>query len=191
MRKILQLISSSYSEKESKNYDNFKPKSDDIKILIEAAKEALTIFPNIPGACFPLSSFLASLIRDNTNYPIHAIAGSLYIDNEKVFDNENDDFKSLFKSTNLDWDGHCWIIFGNYLCDISICRTAYSKYAPIILKNKILSMMGEGKGIFICPVDKLLDYGLNFIPKYVLTNKEISIGFNSAFYLINNKNKDS
>ena len=187
MKKILNLISLSYNEKESENYANFKPKKNEIDTLIEAAKEALSIFPNIPGACVPLSSLLASLIRDNTNYPIHAIAGSLYIDNKKVFHNESDDFKALFKKTNLEWDGHCWIIFGNYLCDISICRTAYSNLSPVILKNKILSTMGEGKGIFICPIDKLLDNGFNFIPKYVLTDEEITIGFNSACYLINKK----
>ena len=187
MEKILNLISLSYNEKESENYANFKPKKNEIDTLIEAAKEALSIFPNIPGACVPLSSLLASLIRDNTNYPIHAIAGSLYIDNKKVFHNESDDFKALFKKTNLEWDGHCWIIFGNYLCDISICRTAYSNLSPVILKNKILSTMGEGKGIFICPIDKLLDNGFNFIPKYVLTDEEITIGFNSAYYLINKK----
>ncbi len=48
MEKILNLISLSYNEKESENYANFKPKKNEIDTLIEAAKEALSIFPNIP-----------------------------------------------------------------------------------------------------------------------------------------------
>ncbi|PUE65034.1 hypothetical protein [Arcobacter caeni] len=145
MEKILNLISLSYNEKESENYANFKPKENEIDTLIEAAKEALSIFPNIPGACVPLSSLLTSLIRDNTNYPIHAIAGSLYIDNKKVFHNESDDFKALFKKTNLEWDGHCWIILEIIYVIFQYVELRIQTFLPLYLKIKYFQQWEKGK----------------------------------------------
>lgn len=66
-----------------------------------------------------MSVLWTAFIKDNTEYPIHVVAGSLYIDDKKIFGNNatSKQIKDIFSNSNLDWDGHCWVIFGNFICD--------------------------------------------------------------------------
>ena len=135
-----------------------------------------------------MTAMWAAFIRDNTEYPVHAVAGSLFVDGNHVFGSSltTVQVKKAFSGTNLDWDGHCWIIFGNLIADVSLFRTAYSEASPPILKNKVLSEFGEGRGLFIAPIETTRQAGFVYEPKYVLTNDEITRLFNGARSMMKN-----
>jgi hypothetical protein len=160
-----------------------------IDTIINAGEEVLKLFPDIPGSCVPMSALWTAFIKDNTKYPIYVIAGSLYIDDKNIFGNNItlEETKKVFSNSNLDWDGHCWVLFGNLICDISIFRTAYSKSSPKLLKEKILSIFGENKGLFIVPLEEISKIGMRYETKYVLTDDEITSLFKGAYYLIEHR----
>lgn len=189
MKKIQELINNSYDEKEANRYKSFITDKDALNLTVEIGREVLTLFPDIPGACVPMSSMWGALIRDNSNYPVHVVAGTLSIDNTLVFGEQSDkcNYKTLFKSSDLDWNGHCWIVFGNYICDISICRTAYSGRASSTLKNKIVSMFGEKGGLFLNTYSNLENTGFKYKEEYVLTDEEISKMFTAATFIMDRK----
>ena len=89
-----------------------------------------------------------------------------------------------FTGTNLDWDGHCWVIFGNLLGDVSLFRTAYSEASPPALKHKIITEFGEGHGLLISPLESLTQTCIAYDAQYVLTDDEITGLYNSARNII-------
>lgn len=183
---LSKLIEVSYSKVDAKAACSFLPDELAIQQLTDVGKKVLTIFPYTPGACALLTAMWVAFIRDNTKYPIHAVAGSLFIDGNHVFGNDStaNQIKKVFSDTNLDWDGHCWVIFGNLIADISLFRTAYSETSPLILKKKVLSEFGEGKGFFIAPIETSRKSGIVYEPKYVLTDDEIARLYKGARSMI-------
>ncbi len=57
------------------------------------------------------------------------------------------DGKELFSESNLDWDGHAWVVYGDWLADVSVCRTADAGSLRIVSKY-IAKELGKGKGLF-------------------------------------------
>lgn len=186
---LSRLITESYSAVEAESALNFQPTETAISQLAEAGKAVLQVFPYKAGACALMSAMWIASIRDNTKYPIHAVAGSLFIDGYHLFgrDAAANQTKGAFNGTNLDWDGHCWIIFGNLIGDISLFRTAYSDNSPRVLKEKVISVFGEGRGLFVMSYDATLEYGIRYEPKYVLTDDEITGLCKGIFSMIENQ----
>lgn len=173
---LSKIIESSYSKADAIAACSFRPNKLDVQQLQDVGSKVLTIFPYTPGACALMSAMWAAFIRKTTEYPIHVVAGSLFVDGNHIFGNDStaNQLKKELSRTNSDWDGHCWIIFGNQIADISIFRTAYSETSSPILKKKILSEFGEGKGFLIAPTETLREKGIVYDSKYVLTDEEIS-----------------
>jgi len=185
-QKLFSLIAASYSDAHAKSAMSFQPSEFAVEQLVDAGKEVLTRFPWKPGACALMTAMWTAFIRDKTEYPIHAFAGSLLVDGVHVFgsDSTENQTKNAFVETNLDWDGHCWIVFGNLIGDVSLFRTAYSDASPPALKTKILAEFGTGRGLFIAPLSTLAEAGIVYDAQYALTDNEITGLFNGARTMI-------
>jgi hypothetical protein len=59
------------------------------------------------------------------------------------------DGKKLFSESNASWNGHAWVMFGHYLADVPIFRTAYSTRSPPRLAAHVRKEFGEGRGLLI------------------------------------------
>lgn len=182
------LIAESYDATEADRAIAFQPSEFAVEQLVDAGREVLTRFPYKPGTCALMTAMWTAFIRDNTEYPIHVVAGALIIDDKLVFgaDPSANQTKGAFSGTNLDWDGHCWIVFGNLIGDVSLFRTAYSDASPFLLKKKILAEFGEGHGLFLCSAEDLARTGIRYDPQYVLTNDEITGLLQAALAMIEN-----
>ncbi|MEH2006476.1 hypothetical protein [Nostoc sp.] len=134
-----------------------------------------------------MSAMWTAMIRDNTNIPVHMIAGSLDMRGRRIFGNDKNmhEINDAFSKSNLDWDGHCWVVFGDDIGDISLFRTAYSQESPEWLRNIIRTQFGEGRGMVLAPPSKMLENGLVYTPRYVLKNSEIT-GLIKSIKLITN-----
>jgi hypothetical protein len=174
-KKIFNLIEESYDKEQAKVASQFKLSKDAIEILIKASKDVLVKISDKPGACAHMSALLAGFVQNDTDYPIHVVAGSFSIDGYTYFRNDksSDSINTGFKSFNLDWDGHCWIMLGDYVGDISIFRTAYLGYDNR-LRDTIISRFGEGKGFLFDTINNLKGKGLVYNPRYVLKYDEIT-----------------
>ena len=171
---LKQLITLAYNIKEAENYFQFR--LDNPQILISSAKEILANLPHSFGACAMLSAVWAAILRDRYSIPAIAVAGDLKIENITVFQCKNNiPEKSKYgKEKPETWDGHCWIEVNDYVGDLSIFRTAYAISGPSILKEFILSNFGNGKGCLICSHQELNQMGMEYLPKFVLNESQVT-----------------
>jgi hypothetical protein len=191
--KVRELIAESYNAAEADCALAFIPDDHAQQQLLDAGKAVLQGFPRQVGACALMTAMWVAFIRANTPYPIHAIAGALLIDGRPIFGRNAcaRDVKRAFTGTNLDWDGHCWIIFGNLIGDLSICRTAYSRESPPLLNQRIVSAFGKGRGLLAAPADAFLQAGMRYEPYYVITDNEITGLFQGALSIMEKQRAES
>lgn len=187
--KLASLITASYGKADADAAMSFRPDEFAVQQLADAGKEVLRLFPYTPGACALMTAMWVAFIRDNTEYPIHAFAGSLFVDGVHVFgsDKKANQTKGAFTGTNLDWDGHCWIVFGNLIGDVSLFRTAYSDASPPALRRKVVAEFGTGRGLFIAPLHHPADNGIVYGAQYAFTDEEITGVFNGARTMIESR----
>jgi hypothetical protein len=175
-QELSELIKHSYSEKEASKYVEYSLTQEDYDLIVDSAKSVLDYFPSIHNCCVQMSALWTILIRDHTDIPVHMVAGNLDMMGRRIFGNNmnaHDMSKSLSES-NLDWDGHCWVVFGDRIGDISLFRTAYSEHTPEWLGEMIRSKFGEDRGMLLATPSNLLEYGLVYTPSYVLQDSEIT-----------------
>jgi hypothetical protein len=175
LEKIKNLIKESYNDKDADLAMKFQFTQEAFNLLMESGMEVLKRIPCKPGACAQMTALWTAFVRDNSGYPIHAVAGSLSIDSFNFFleHSSKDEIKLAFKENNMDWDGHCWVMLGNYIGDASIFRTAYQGLNST-LKNCIISRFGLGQGLLIFSVEDLKKMGIVYRPQYILTDPEVT-----------------
>jgi hypothetical protein len=116
--------------------------------------------------------------------PCYVVAGSLRVGNVYVFgDGKPFDGRRVLSRSSLDWDGHTWIIVGNYLADVSLFRTAYSGKVHPVLAEHVRQEFGDGRGLLICKHGDAPLRGLYYQPQYVLTQAQADAIFLGARHL--------
>jgi hypothetical protein len=150
--------------------------SDEDKAAIaNKARELLSIFPAIPGACALMSAAFAAHIGRDFDLPIQVVAGTLSVEGKLVFgDGQPFDGPAIFGAYNLDWGGHVWVMVGGYVADISIFRTAYSASCPPRLGRHVVHTFGGGKGLYFDTWRHTHRLGLGYRPQYVLSEAEVT-----------------
>lgn len=153
--------------------------------LSKCALEVLDAFPPMAGACALMSASLAVRIEQCMTAPVHVIAGTLAVDGEPVFgDRKPFDGRAVFSTSNTDWDGHAWVMVGPFVVDVSLFRTAYSRYAPARLAKHVDLAFGPNKGLYVDRWKRSGQLGLNYEPQYVLSADEVTGLMGGAFHLI-------
>lgn len=181
---VKELIEKSYSIHESLEFSNFHLDEDSINQIGKSGDRVLKVFPCIPSSCVPMTAMWVADIRDNLKIPVYAVTGSLDIDGRKIFGDESIHNKSGNASNNLDWDGHCWMIVDEYVCDISLFRTAYSNFSHPVLKQKVIDEFGKDRGLLMATVKNLLELGFKYTPTDILTDQETTSCLHGAKLII-------
>jgi hypothetical protein len=100
----------------------------------------------------------------------YVVAGSLHIGDKRVFgEDEKFDSKKLFSEPNLDWDGHAWVIYGDWLTDADAC-------SPRILSKYVAKELGTGKGMLASRMAAMDTSGFRYVPQYVSTQDQVDAG---------------
>lgn len=187
---LSELIKQSYSESEASKYVKYTLTKEDYDLIFDSAESVLYNIPPSPYCCAPMSAIWTAMIRDHTDIPAYMVAGSLDMMGKRIFGNNMNahDMSQTFSESKLDWDGHCWVVFGDCIGDISLFRTAYSEYTPELLGKMIRSQFGEGRGMLLATPSKLLEHGLVYTPNYVLKDSQIT-GLVKSIELILNQHK--
>jgi hypothetical protein len=184
------LIAESYTTAAVGAYRVFVPTDAQLKLLEKIGRDVLVCFPPMPGACILMSAmYAAGLQRELPDVPIHVAAGALSIGQTRVFgDDSVKDWHSVMAKSNPSWEGHSWVVFGEYIADVSIFRTAYSKYSPPLLAQHVIERFGTGRGLMIAKTSTLRGDGFVYTPEYVLREGEITSLFRGALSVIENCN---
>jgi hypothetical protein len=175
------LIGESFGADAARAWAKFSPSSKTIVEISEAGQQLLMDFPTMPGACTMMSALYAWQLEKLKVGPTYVVAGSLYlcgpdyVGDKLVFGEPGKvDGQAKFSSSDLSWDGHAWIVCGDRLVDVSVFRTAYSRFSPPALAAHIRKKIGEERDLMICKIgDAAIHYGLRYEAQYALMHDQV------------------
>jgi hypothetical protein len=170
--KFLDFLHEHRSAGQVQAYLNRAPQAD-IDAVLRVGTDLLKAFPSVPGACAPMSALLAVGLEASVSPPIFVVAGELAIAGTSVFGRETSDWSKAFSMHNPSWDGHCWIMLGDRIIDISVCRTAYSGKGHPALQRHLLALYGRGRGLLAFRESEALEDGFDYAPRYILSPDEV------------------
>jgi hypothetical protein len=165
-------IEVAFGATEAERYSTFK--LPDPRVLLETASEILKVAATPIGACAMLSAACVAVLRDRLNIPAIAVAGDLIVDGTFAFRCTGPLPAGTATVEFQEWDGHCWIEVDNQICDLSIFRTAYALDDRSNLKRFVQTHFGEGRGAIVCHWNELSAGGMEYVPKYVLSDVQIT-----------------
>ncbi|WP_132833820.1 hypothetical protein [Sphingomonas sp. PP-CC-3G-468] len=146
----------------------------------EIGQDVLRYFARVAGACTGLSAVYATALRGIASLPAYVVAGSLSADGARVFGNDKPvDGKRDFADSNLSWDGHVWVMIGDYVADISIGWTARFG-GPSALTTTVAREFGPTAGLLIVKWRDAPLSGLVYSPQYVLSDEQVATLDSSA-----------
>jgi hypothetical protein len=183
------MIAASYGADAADAWGKFTVGEADKLVLREAAMKVLHMFPGrMPGQCVLMSALYSVALAKLGSQPGYVVAGPLYIGDKRVFGEDGEfDGKAAFSQTNLDWNGHAWIVYGDWLADVSVCRTADGG-SPRILAKYIAKELGKGKGLLACKMSSMPPDGIRYVPLYVLTQEQVEVLAHSALEILDKLN---
>jgi hypothetical protein len=175
------LIGEAFGADAAKAWAKFSPTSKTVDAISEAGQQLLMDFPTMPGAGVMLSALCVRQLEKLKVGPTYVVAGSLYlrgqdyVGDKLVFGKPGKlDGQAKFSSSDLAWDGHVWIVCGDRLVDVSLFRTAYSRFSPPALAAHIRKKIGEERDLMICKLeDVAVYYGLRYETQYVLKQDQV------------------
>lgn len=174
------LIAASHGSAAAEAWASFVPSEDQLAAVADAGHELLRNFPQVPGACVMMSTLCACKLEKRGLPPAYVVAGSLYVigprfvGDTRVFGEAGKyDGQLKFSVSHPSWDGHAWIVFGDRLVDVSVFRTAYSRFSPPVLASHVKKEFGEGGEMLISPIERTASAGLRYEAEYVLTQDQV------------------
>ena len=145
----------------------------EVDALIAVGHEVLLAFPPTPGACVMMGALYVGRLHSLGHKSASLVGGMLAIDGAAVFGHSR--MKDDFSKTNLDWDGHAWVTFGEYLADVSLVTTAYNAKAPRRLADRARKLRKPNQRLYIAtPEAASMHDGLTFTPQIQFTEDELT-----------------
>tara|TARA_R110000787_G_scaffold8356_2_gene27881 strand:+ start:1117 stop:1662 length:546 start_codon:yes stop_codon:yes gene_type:complete len=168
------MIETSHSSEAMKQVRDYAPDKTAFGILEEMGKGMLAMVPPEGSSCVPMSALLAISLEEPLGTVIPVVAGALKLDGDYMYgSNRAVDGQHLFSTDENDWDGHCWLLFGDYIVDISLGRTARHSHCRTALAHRVMSAFGEHVGMIAVTEAGARNVGLHYLPRYVLTPDQV------------------
>jgi len=149
-----------------------------------AALDILKVFPAIPGACALMSAAFAVRIEETLGGPVQVVAGTLSVNGEPVLGDRTPFRPGALSQEDPNWHGHVWVMVGPYIADLSLFRTAYSRWGPAMLARHVDLMFGPNKGLYVDHWGRTRRQGLDYEPSYVLSRDEVNGLMAGAYHKI-------
>ncbi len=171
---LLTLIEASHSREAMQQFRDYVPDDRAWDIFKEMSQAMLTVVRPEGSSCVIMSALLATALEEPLGTVAPVVAGALKLDGEYMYgSNRAIDGSRVFSENGADWDGHCWILFGNCIVDISLGRTARQGHCRAPLARRVLSAFGEHVGMIALPEASAREAGLLYLPRYVLTPDQV------------------
>lgn len=153
--------------------------------LAQCAVELLKVFPATPDQSALISAAFAVQLERVLTAPVHVVAGTLTVEGEPVIGDRSPlDGAAVFGASDLQWNGHVWVMVGPYIADLSIFRSAYSREGPARLARHVDLVFGRGKGLYVDHWQRSRRNGLGYEPQYVLSEEQVTRLMGRAYQLI-------
>lgn len=171
---VLGLVANAYSKAVSDDVAGYVPDDAAWDNFERISREILQETYIEAGACTLMSALLAQRLTEALDRPFPVVAGALKLDGAYMYgSNKGFDGARTFSESAMDWDGHCWVLFGAFIADISLGRTARTGRCRALLTRAILSAFGDQVGLIAVTEAEARRVGLLYLPRYVLTPSQI------------------
>ena len=122
---LLAMLEASHSREAMQQFRDYVPDERAWDIFQEMSQGMLTVVRPEGSSCVIMSALLAMALEEPLGTVVPVVAGALKLDGEYMYgSNRAVDGRRVFSEDGPDWDGHCWILFGNCIVDISLGRPA-------------------------------------------------------------------
>ncbi len=171
---LLDLIEQSHSRHVMERVRDYDPDDQAFDTLAEMSRGMLAACKPEGNSCVIMSSLLAECLSEPLGIPIPVVAGALKLGGDYMYgDNRAFDGKRVFSESSDDWDGHCWLLFGSYIVDVSLGRTARRGECRAPLARAVIGAFGEHVGMIAVTEAGARKANLRYLPRYVLTPDQV------------------
>ncbi|HEX9963823.1 MAG TPA: hypothetical protein VGB04_02435 [Allosphingosinicella sp.] len=171
---LLKMIAGAHSPEAAAAFEAYRPDAAAWDTFREVSGEVLQDTRLEAGACTILSALLAKRLTAALNTPMPVIAGALKVGGQYVFGgNRSFDGAELFSEGSGDWDGHCWVLFGRHIVDVSLGRTARTGQGHPLLNRTVIAAYGNQVGLIAATEAEAREDGLLYLPRYVLRPTQV------------------
>lgn len=171
---LLTMIEASLSREAMQQFRDYVPDDRAWAIFKEMSQGMLTVVRLEGSSCVIMSALLAMALEEPLGTVVPVVAGALKLDGEYMYgSNRTIDGRRVFSEDGADWDGHCWVLFGYCIVDISLGRTARKGLCRAPLTRWVLSAFGEHVGMIALPEASTREAGLRYLPRYILTPDQV------------------
>lgn len=182
---LARLVANANGWERAKAFKRYALGDADRDAIVGIARDVLDWFPDMAGACTLMSAVLAARLAPVLAAPPVVAAGTLHAAGTMIFgDGRPFDGATVFSTSDPSWNGHAWVMAGSLVIDISMFRTAYSRYSPPALAHHILDVFGTGRGAYLDQWQATRGLGLDYVPRYVLSDAQVAVLDASAQELV-------
>jgi hypothetical protein len=168
---LRELITASFNAETADAWSKFRVGEADKLVLREAGTRVLELFPGqMAGQCALMSACYVWTIEKLGGQPAYMVTGSLHIGDKRIFGEDNGE--RIFPESNLDWGGHAWVVYGDWLADVSILRTAAGG-TPRLLAKYVRKTFDRKTGLICFSMATMGGYDFRYVPQYVLTQEQV------------------
>ena len=152
-----------------------RPTDEDFDAIKRIGQDVLRLMPFRAGSCGPLSAMMLARWEYESRSSLYMFAGELVGDGVRIWgkDGMAKSIQKQIESSDSFWDGHFWLGIGEYVLDLSICRTAKSHGCPQKLREIFDRSFPKSMGLLLADATGLAQIGLHFIPHAVLTKNQV------------------
>jgi hypothetical protein len=171
---LRELIAVSHGAEAADVWRKFKVGEADKIVLEEAGKRVLCLFSGQQaGQCALMSAACVCAIEHLGTQPAYMVAGSLYTGDKRIFGEDGEfDGKRFFSESNMGWNGHAWIAYGDWIADVSILRTARGGTLRR-LASYVAKAFKPTTGLFCCNMETMGGCKFRYVPQYVLPREQV------------------
>jgi hypothetical protein len=171
---LLAMVEASHSRAAMEQVRDHAPADADFDALAETAAEMLRVCAPEGSACVLLSALLAETLSSRLGVTIPVVAGALKLGGRYMYGGDKGfDGARVFSEGTMDWDGHCWLLFGDYVVDASLGRTARRRECSPVLSSAVIEAFGPNVGLIAVTESGARAAGLRYLPRYVLTPDQV------------------
>lgn len=168
------MIETSHSRDAMQQFRDYVPDDRAWDIFEEMSRGMLSAVRPEGSSCVIMSALLAVSLEEPLGALVPVVAGALKLDGEYMYgSNRTVDGQRIFSHDGADWDGHCWLLFGKFVIDISLGRTARQGHCRPQLTRRVFSTFGQHVGMMAVTQESAREAGLRYLPRYVLTSEQV------------------
>lgn len=156
MTRLARLIAASHGWDTARAFKAYDPDEDDKALMASRAQDVLKVMAGKDVTAPMLHAAYAVHLGRALTAPIIVVEGTLSVAGEPVADD------------------HGWVMVGPWVADMALFSRAYAPDAPPRLATHVLRAFGPGKGLFCEAWRRTARLGLNYEPRRVLGEADVT-----------------